>query len=138
MIKTQTLTVCLTRNATGQLEIFGNFPVEVNKADYLTLLRVPGIGVISAKRIIKARRAFCLNFEDLKNLKVVMKRARYFITCNGKYFDNIQYFKPSFISQNLLVQERRSLPSPEFSQLNIFNDLMPVKEDAVKCLTGIL
>ena len=61
--------------------------VEINKADYLTLLKVPGIGVVSAKRIITARREFNLNFENLKKLGIVLKRARYFITCNGKYFD---------------------------------------------------
>lgn len=57
------------------------FPIEINKADYFTLLRIPGIGVISAKRIIAARRSFELNFDDLKRLGVVLKRARYFITC---------------------------------------------------------
>lgn len=58
------------------------FPVEINKADYKTLLRIPGIGVMSAKRIIRARRSFNLNFETLKGLGVVLKRAIYFITCN--------------------------------------------------------
>ena len=57
------------------------FPVEINQANYYTLLRVPGIGVISAKRIIQARRSFLLNFDQLKKLGVVLKRARYFITC---------------------------------------------------------
>ena len=97
-----------------------------------------GIGVISAKRIIQSRRAFSLNFEDLKRLKVVMKRARYFITCNGKYFDNIGVFKPSFISENLTLQEKYALPSPDFKQINMFDSLMPSKEDKIKCLTGIL
>ena len=61
-----------------------NFPVEINKADYFTLLRVPGIGVLSAKKIITARRTFHLNFETLKGLGIVLKRARYFITCDRK------------------------------------------------------
>ena len=60
------------------------FPIEINKADYYTLLRVPGIGVISAKKIIKARRTFNLNFDSLKKLGVVLKRAKYFITCSRK------------------------------------------------------
>jgi putative DNA modification/repair radical SAM protein len=62
------------------------FPVEINKADYNTLLRVPGIGVRSAKRILGARKFTNLDFFDLKKLGIVLKRAQYFITCNGKYY----------------------------------------------------
>jgi putative DNA modification/repair radical SAM protein len=62
------------------------FPVEVNKADYETLLRVPGLGVRSAKRVILARRVHSLDFDDLKKIGVVLKRARYFITCRGRYY----------------------------------------------------
>ncbi len=61
------------------------FPVEINKAEYEKLLRVPGLGVKSAKRIIVARRMGSLGFEDLKRIGVVMKRAQYFITCRGQY-----------------------------------------------------
>lgn len=60
------------------------FPVEVNTCPYEMLLRVPGIGVTSALRIVKARRAAYLDFDGLKRLGVVMKRAKYFITCKGK------------------------------------------------------
>ncbi|MDU4962454.1 MAG: putative DNA modification/repair radical SAM protein [Sporomusaceae bacterium] len=60
------------------------FPLEINKAPYRDLLRVPGIGVTSAQRIIKARRAASLKFSDLKKLGVVLKRAQYFILCGGK------------------------------------------------------
>ena len=60
------------------------FPIEINRADYHTLLRVPGIGVKSARRIIGARKSASLNFQDLKKLGVVLKRALYFITCNGR------------------------------------------------------
>ena len=62
------------------------FPVDINKADFYTLLRIPGIGVTSAKRIIRARRNFKLNFENLKGLGVVLKRAIYFITCSRFLF----------------------------------------------------
>lgn len=64
----------------------GLFPVEINKADYNTLLRVPGVGVKSANRIISARKFTKLDFNDLKKLGIVLKRAQHFITCNGKYF----------------------------------------------------
>jgi len=62
------------------------FPVEVNRADYEMLLRVPGIGVRSAKRIIAARRYSSIDYETLKRLGVVLKRARHFITCCGKFY----------------------------------------------------
>ena len=62
------------------------FPIEINTADYFTLLRIPGIGIISAKKIIKARREFLLDFASLKKLGVVLKRAKYFITCKRKIF----------------------------------------------------
>lgn len=60
------------------------FPVEIQKADYRTLLRVPGIGYKSAQRIIRARRHANLGFDDLKRMGVVLKRALYFITCSGR------------------------------------------------------
>ncbi len=60
------------------------FPVEVNRADYETLLRVPGIGLKSAKRIISSRRFASLRPETLSRLGVVMRRAKYFILCDGK------------------------------------------------------
>ncbi len=62
------------------------FPVEINIADYETLLRVPGIGVKSARRIVHARKFHSLGFEDLQKIGVVLKRAKYFITCRGRYF----------------------------------------------------
>ncbi|MBB6612331.1 putative DNA modification/repair radical SAM protein [Pontibacter sp. Tf4] len=60
------------------------FPVELNTADYEMILRVPGIGVKSAKKIVSARRFATLTYEHLKQMGVVMKRAKYFITCNHK------------------------------------------------------
>lgn len=62
------------------------FPVEINKCSYELLLRIPGIGVRSAKRILKARKFSNINFDTLKKLGVVIKRAKYFITCNGKFY----------------------------------------------------
>lgn len=114
------------------------FPVEINTADYFTLLRIPGIGVISAKKIIRARREFLLDFEALKKLGVVLKRAKYFITCKGKYFDKVYKLNQNFIETNLITQERNALPLPEFQQLSLFDNLQPTKEDKIKCLTGSL
>lgn len=126
-----------------------HFPVEINKADYNTLLKVPGIGVISAKRIITARRKFNLTFENLKKLGIVLKRARYFITCNGKYYDPIKHFNENFIAQNLFFLERTSTSFLNYVQTSLFDNisnadnfifdaLSPTKEDKQKCLTGIL
>jgi predicted DNA-binding helix-hairpin-helix protein len=61
------------------------FPVEVNRAEYGELLRVPGIGVQSARRIVRARRQGHLGPDELGRLGVVMKRARYFVTARGKF-----------------------------------------------------
>ncbi|HEX2953079.1 MAG TPA: putative DNA modification/repair radical SAM protein [Bacillota bacterium] len=63
------------------------FPIEVNRADYETLLRVPGLGLKSAERIVASRRSARLSFDDLTKMGVVMKRARYFLTCQGKSLD---------------------------------------------------
>lgn len=62
------------------------FPVEINNVPYETLLRIPGIGVTSALRIIRARRLCNLSYENLKKLGIVLKRARFFITCSGKFY----------------------------------------------------
>ena len=71
------------------------FPVEVNTADYQMLLRVPGIGQVSAQRIIKARRVGKLDFTHLKKMGIVLKRARYFITCSGKMAEKISMLPES-------------------------------------------
>jgi putative DNA modification/repair radical SAM protein len=68
----------------------GFFPVEINRADYEELLRIPGIGVKTAHRILERRRNHRLDFEGLKRLGVILKRARYFITCSGAYLDRLE------------------------------------------------
>ena len=60
------------------------FPVEVNEAPYEELLRVPGIGVTGARRIVSARRGGTLGFDDLRRLRVTLTRARHFVTCGGR------------------------------------------------------
>ena len=75
---------------TWALNNLDRFPIEINKADKMTLLRVPGIGQISAERIIRARRQGPLNFETIKKMGVVLKRAQYFITCAGRMYRPIK------------------------------------------------
>ncbi len=81
------------------------FPVEVLKADYFLLLRVPGIGPKSAKRIVEARRSGTLSFEDLKKVGVVLKRAQYFITCGGKTLGHL-HLDETYVTQSLMLNER--------------------------------
>lgn len=96
------------------------FPVEVNSVDYEMLLRVPGIGVKSAQRIITARRVGRLNFDNLKKMGVVLKRAGHFITCQGKTYDsyssNESIVKESLISAKLLPQSKK----PVAGQMSLF------------------
>ena len=119
------------------------FPVEVNRADKEMLLRVPGIGLKSVQRILNARRAGSLGFDDLKKIGVVLKRAVYFITCRGKMFDGTKLSQP-FIYQNLTADVRLrpgNLPMTQpVKQMSWFEmpDLLPGREDRVKCLTGQL
>lgn len=122
------------------------FPVEVMTADYYQLLRVPGLGVNSARRICRARRYGGLRFEDLKKMGVVLKRAMYFITCQGRVYMPFR-MDERFITTNLLGLKER-LPEnvvrsgDTFRQLNLFDDLhlqMPVEqEDKRQVLTGQL
>ena len=96
------------------------FPVEIMRADYETLLRVPGIGPTSAKRIVSARRTSHLRFEDLKKLGVVVKRAQYFVLCDGHAAPGLR-FSPATIVQQLEAVERGLLPSGEMQQLSLFD-----------------
>ena len=112
------------------LRNMNNFPVDVNRADYYMLLRVPGIGVRSARRIQDARRISTLDFVDLKKLGVVLKRARYFITCKGKYYDKIS-MNDTFIKQNLLADRtQRVALETGFTQVSMF---LPGKTGARSC-----
>ena len=95
------------------------FPVEVNTADRDSLLRVPGMGVTSVRRILYARRARKLEHEDLRRIGVVMKRAQYFITCKGRILDGLRMGQDSIL-RNLIAAERTALPQPEMDQLSLF------------------
>ena len=81
------------------------FPVEINKASFDMLLRVPGIGTTSALRIVRQRRLASVSFDDLKRMGVVVKRARFFITCRGKYYGE-NTFTPEFIRDKLTDAEQ--------------------------------
>lgn len=95
------------------------FPVEVNTADYETLLRIPGVGVTSAKRILSARRAGPLHIENLRKLGVVMKRAQYFLTASGKGAGGLHYSQDRLL-RDLIAAEQPLLPEQECVQLSLF------------------
>ena len=101
------------------------FPVEVNRADYKVLLRVPGIGYKSAERIVKARRHGTLDFQDLKKIGVVLRRALYFITCNGKMMYPTK-IEEDYITRNLLSTKEklpREIREMGYKQLSLFDDV---------------
>ncbi len=116
--------VLLDPKADWALRHLEQFPVEINRADYRTILRVPGIGVKSAQRIIRARRSGNLNFEDLKKIGVTLKRALYFITCNGKMMYPTKV-EEDYITRNLIGEKER-LPFDRdgmtYRQLSLFDD----------------
>ncbi len=99
------------------------FPVEINRADYHTLLRVPGIGVKSARRIIGARKSASLDFDDLKKMGVVLKRALYFITCSGRMMYRTK-LEENYIVRNL-VDPKENFPFTKdgmtYRQLSLFD-----------------
>ena len=94
------------------------FPVEVNRADYETLLRVPGVGVVSARRILEVRRWHTLDFSDLKKLGVVLKRAQYFLTCSGKLPLGLKVTDEG-VYRHLAALESPHMPEGE--QLSLFD-----------------
>ncbi len=80
------------------------FPVEINKASMDVLLRIPGVGTTSARRIIRQRRVRAVKYDDLKKMGVVLKRAKHFLTCSGKYYGG-KNFLPEVIKSQLLDVE---------------------------------
>jgi len=116
------------------------FPIEVNRAPYAALLRVPGIGVTGAKRIMTARRTATLGPDSLKKLGVVLKRAQYFITCAGKSAV-VPTTSREAVLKGLLSEKEWRLYTGDFpgqsgaEQLSLF--AAPAwTEETVKCLTG--
>ena len=95
------------------------FPVEVNTADYRMLLRIPGIGVRSAQKIVRARKFGTLTFEDLRKMRVVLKRALYFITCQGRMMYHTK-LEENYILRNLLDLREKFPTDVSFEQLSLF------------------
>ncbi len=118
------------------------FPVEVNRAPYELLLRVPGIGVRSAQRIVAARRSARLRFEDLKRIGVVLKRALYFVTCEGRMMYPTK-LEEDYIVRNLTSEKDRvqfGSDGMSYRQMSLFDDgqysIKPDPGDAYRVVTG--
>ncbi len=122
--KHQNFNVLLDPKCDWALQHLEQFPVEINRADYRMLLRVPGIGVKSAQRICRARKSGALDFDNLKKIGVVLKRALYFITCSGKMMYRTK-IEEDYITRNLLAEHER-LPFDRdgmtYRQLSLFDD----------------
>lgn len=107
------------------------FPVEINKADYEMLIRVPGIGVRSAFRIVQARKHHSLDYESLKKFGVVLKRARHFITCKGKHFGesltNEDKIRPHLISGNAGLNQQNK-QGEQISFYSLYPDVFQSQE----------
>lgn len=112
--------ILMDPKANWALRHLSEFPKEINSASYYDLLKVPGIGIKSAERIIACRKNFKLTFSDLKKIGVVIKRAKYFITCNHKYFINESYFKKDFIEANLVLLDSPKIETKK-EQLSLFS-----------------
>ena len=107
------------------LQNLGEFPVEINRAPYETLLRVPGIGVKSAMRIVAARKQVTLRFEDLKKMGVVLKRAVYFITCSGRMMYPVQIHEDAIAAQLVSEEKRKQWQLSQsglYRQMSLFDD----------------
>ena len=114
------------------------FPIEVNKASYQMLLRVPGIGVKGAKKIVSSRRLAPLQFDDLKKLGIVLKRAQYFITCNTRYYGQVDIDEDK-IRRILMPQTSNLLEeSNPYEQLSLFNDDISSNIASSNCKTSSL
>ena len=116
--------VFLDPKADWALQHLELFPMEINRVSYEMLLRIPGIGVKSAQRIVRARRNGRLDFDHLKKIGVVLKRALYFITCNGKMMYPTK-MEEDYITRNLLnIKERLPFDADgvTYKQMSLFDD----------------
>jgi len=113
------------------------FPLDVNKASYESLLRVPGIGLVSARKIVAARRWAKLSFLDLKKLGVVLKRAQYFILCSGKAFEGLRINQSQIINSLLSTPAlERFLGFTQGIQTSMFDMANSTFADPIMSLTG--
>ena len=112
--KAENLNTLLDPKTNWALNHLEYFPKEINDASFEELIRIPGIGLTSAKKIISSRHFFTIDFADLKKMGISIKKAKYFITCNHKYFINPSLINKSTILKSLTTAETK------FIQLSLF------------------
>ena len=112
--------ILLDPKADWALRHMEEYPKEINTSSYYDLLKVPGIGPKSAKKIINARKYYKLEFNDLKKMNISIKRAKYFILCNGKYFTNKNILNKRIIETSLVLEDKSVTNTGV--QLSLFNE----------------
>ena len=98
------------------------FPLEVNNASFDELIKIPGIGLNSAKKILSSRKVWSLTFDDLKKMGISLKKAKYFITCNNKYYSEKYTINQSLIYANLINNDFRDKKALHV-QLSLFDEI---------------
>ena len=112
--------ILLDPKADWALRHMEEYPKEINTSSYYDLLKVPGIGPKSAKKIINARKYYKLECNDLKKMNISIKRAKYFILCNGKYFTNKNILNKRIIETSLVLEDKSVTNTGV--QLSLFNE----------------
>ncbi len=139
--KTPFLDLELDPKISWALRNIEKFPVEINKASLDELLRIPGIGSVSAFRIMRQRKVGSIQFDDLKKIGVVVKRARFFFTCNGKYYGG-KDLMPEYIRKEALLADsirNQLIPKNQEEQLSMFQPISPVAlSEGITSASGIL
>ncbi len=119
-IQNPNFNILLDPKADWALRHLEEYPKEINEASYYELLKVPGIGPESAKKIIRNRKYYRLEFNDLKKMNISVKRAKYFILCNGKYFSDTNIFNRKIIEKNLILEDK--MVNDNHVQLSLFHE----------------
>ena len=112
--------ILLDPKADWALRHLDEYPKEINEASYYDLLKIPGIGPKNARKIISTRKYYKLEFKDLKKMNISLKRAKYFILCNGKYFTDKNMFNKKIIQANLVLEDK--IINNTGVQLSLFNE----------------
>lgn len=115
-----------------------HFPVEINRADYEMLLRIPGIGVKSARKIVASRRFSALSYDDLKKMGIVLKRAKYFITCKGKYY-GVKNMNEHTVKEQIVmdsIKKKNIITDEQLSLFSLYPGIFLTMEENIMKITG--
>lgn len=118
----QNFNILLDPKTDWALRHLEEFPKEINKVSYYELLKIPGIGPKSAKKIISSRKYFKISFNSLKKMNISLKKCKYFILCNGKYYFDSTNFNRKILEKCLLLENSIKNESLNFEQLRLFDE----------------